>query len=238
MARLTTATLERPSLPLSRHHIRSAEEADDAIRRLNPRRGRASPGPLVIERLLAHAAADSGATAVVSPRERLTYGQLEERSALLAARLAALGAEPEELVGVLADASIPWIVTVAGVWRAGGACLSIDSTVPPRRAAAQLAYVGARFAVAATGWRVPADGVTVVPVDAGEGIGHAPLTREPPLPAQLAMMTFTSGTTGRPKGVAVEHRQLAAYARAMADILGLPPGVTLASPAAPPRTSA
>jgi amino acid adenylation domain-containing protein len=239
MARLTEAALRRPGLPLARHHLLSAAETSAAVGRLNPRRRRTAPGPAVVAILLEHAAARPGSTAAVSAVERLSYGDLARQSGRVAARLAALGVRPEEVVAVLADNSIARLVAVVGVWRAGCACLAIDSTVPPGREAAQLAHVGARFAVAAPGWEAPPAQLTVVaagedgPGEAADGAGGAVLPGDQPPATRLAFVTFTSGTTGRPKGVAVEHGQLAAYAGAIADVLGLAGGMTLASPAAP-----
>ena len=54
------------------------------------------------------------------------------------------------------------------------------------------------------------------PGQADGGAGGAALPGDQPPAARLAFVTFTSGTTGRPKGVAVEHGQLAAYAGAIA----------------------
>jgi acyl-coenzyme A synthetase/AMP-(fatty) acid ligase len=89
-----------------------------------------------------------------------------------------------------------------------------------------------RFAVAAPGRDVPT-GLTGAVLDTGGDLRHEPIDRSPPGPAQLAMVTFTSGTTGRPKAVGVEHRNLAAYAEAAGTLLGAGPAMGLASPAAP-----
>ena len=233
VVRLSTAIIDAPTLPLSRHHLLSADETDSVVCRLNPCRDPSAPTPLIVEQVLAHAASDPNSTAAVGPEGRLTYGELAARSACLAGYLAMLGAEPEDVVAVIADMSIAWLVAVFGVWRAGGACLAIDSTLPHRRAASQLEHVGARFAVVGAGREPPVPGVTVVRVHADGGVDHEPIGGALPHPMQLAFVTFTSGTTGRPKGVAVEHRNLTSYAGAMAAILNTPAGATFASPAGP-----
>ena len=222
LARLLGAALAAPSAPLTRHPLLSAAEEDEAIRRLHPRAPR-SEVATVLERV---DAANPRAIAAIDGNQTLTYGELHDRSARVAGRLHALGARREEVVAVLGDSSLAWLVAVIGVWRAGCACLALDAGVPPARAAAQLAHVGARFAV---GSGAHAPGLTSIEATTD----HEPLLPPPPHPGQLACVTFTSGTTGRPKGVAVEHRQLAAYSAAVADVLAAPAGATFASPAAP-----
>ena len=109
--------------------------------------------------------------------------------------------------------------------------------MPVGRARVQFQHAGVRIALVAHGWELPpTDGEVVLLGPGGEVDGAAPA--EPaalpaPDPMGLAFVTFTSGTTGRPKGVAVEHRQLAAYAQAMGEMLELTHGTRLASPASP-----
>ncbi|MER7780695.1 condensation domain-containing protein, partial [Streptomyces sp. NPDC096191] len=64
---------------------------------------------------------DPGAVAVVCGEERLTYGELDERSGRLAWVLAGVGVGSESVVGVVLERSVDVVVALVGVWKAGGA---------------------------------------------------------------------------------------------------------------------
>jgi amino acid adenylation domain-containing protein len=235
-AALVASAVGRPTLPMSRHPVLLETEVAQALEDLNLRPAPTTPA-LVPARVLAHAEDDPGALAAVSADGRLTYGQLAERSARVATRLLAAGTRPEDIVAIVSDSSLAWLVAVVGVWRARAACLAIDATVPAGRALVQLQHARVRIALVAHGREVPPTDIEVVLLGPGGEVDGAaaaePAALLPPDPRDLAFVTFTSGTTGRPKGVAVEHRQLAAYAQAMGEMLELTHGTRLASPASP-----
>lgn len=236
MAGLLASMVRRPLLPISRHPVLLESEAAQALEALNSSAATATPR-LVLTRVLAHAQDDPDAFAAVSVEGSLTYAQLAERSARVAARLLDLGTCPEDVVAIVSNSSLAWLVAVIGVWRAGAACVAIDATVPVGRALFQLQHARVRVALVSEGWNLPPTNLAQValgPDGELEGaVAAQPPVLEPPDPMGLAFVTFTSGTTGRPKGVAVEHRQMAAYAEAMGGMLALPRGARLASPAAP-----
>lgn len=232
---LLRSVAQQPTLALGLHPVLLPDEASEALRRLNPG-GPQQPPALVVERVFTHAETDPEGLAAVSVDGRLTWAQLADRSERVARRLVAAGVGEEDVVAIVSESSIPWLVAVVGVWRARAACLAIDGTVPVARAARQLEVVGARVALLAPGWDVPHPGLTLLHLGPdGDLLGPPSGPTPPPLPspANLAFVTFTSGTTGRPKGVAVEHRQLAAYAGAVGDLLRMPRGARLASLASP-----
>ena len=112
-----------------------------------------------------------------------------------------------------------------GILKAGGGYVPLDPGAPAARRKAMLAAAGVRVTVTSTG------------VDRGPGASRAvfvddptaPLERElatnpavPVRPEHLAYVLFTSGSTGQPKGVAVEHGQLLRYVAAVGDRIELP----------------
>ncbi len=98
-----------------------------------------------------------------------------------------------------------------GVLKAGGAYVPLDPEYPAERLAYMLADAGARvlLAQARTADRLPAGGAEVVLLDADRAAIDAERAEAPETGVgedNLAYVVYTSGTTGRPKGVQVEHR--------------------------------
>ncbi|WP_372411463.1 amino acid adenylation domain-containing protein [Streptomyces luteireticuli] len=162
------------------------------------------------ELFAAQAAARPDAPAARHGGRTLTYGQLDARSDALAARLLARGVEPGGLVGVCGSRSLEALVALLGILKAGCAYVPLDEDLPPARLRAMAEDAGLRAAVTLPGSERPVRGLRVsigldgIEADAEEGSG-APraVTGSPADPAYVA---FTSGTTGRPKPVAIPHR--------------------------------
>jgi len=162
------------------------------------------------------------AVAVAQGERWWSYGELERRSARVAARLVAAGVGPEVLVGLAAERSPELVAGLLGILRAGGAYLPLDPAYPAERLAFMLedGRVPVLLASQALADRLPAAGT-------GGAGGWAPRVLSlaaavaapgpddpaPELagrcgPRSLAYALYTSGSTGRPKGVAVEHRSV------------------------------
>lgn len=160
------------------------------------------------------------AVAVIAPDRRLTYCELEARSASLAAELLRRGARSGELVAVVVEKGWQQVVAVLGVLRAGAAYLPIELPLPPERVRQLLEEGRVRWAVTTAEatepeWHLPgeaAGGVELVPIvetPIGRAVPASPDPhRELPTasPGDLAYVIFTSGSTGRPKGVMIDHR--------------------------------
>lgn len=152
----------------------------------------------------------------------MTYRQLDEQSAALAARLAEKGAGPEKIVAVALPRSFELVVGLVAILRAGAAYLPLDPDHPRERLARIL---GSAQPVA-----VLVDAETETLFDAASQciLPISPLDEEMPgraemsntlrasdnlapvnlAPDNLAYVIYTSGSTGEPKGVMIEHRAI------------------------------
>jgi amino acid adenylation domain-containing protein len=153
---------------------------------------------------------------VVAGGATCSYRELQRRANRLAARLRELGAGPEEPIGVCCGRSLETVVAILGVLRAGAAFVPADPAAPADYVAGILGRACARLAVASPDGleALTAGDVRTVVIDEsdeapGEADGAGPAVSV--AAANLAYVMHTSGTTGTPKGVGVEHRQLAAY---------------------------
>jgi amino acid adenylation domain-containing protein len=151
----------------------------------------------VHERVLARAAEAPDALALVCGGKRVTYGELDARSAELAGRLRARGVGPETRVALLLERSPEGVVAMLAVLRAGGAYLPLDPATPPERVARILE--DAEVALVLDG-----RGVSEGPGGPGAGGGGGGVS-----PDAAAYVIYTSGSTGTPKGVVVTHGALA-----------------------------
>src|SRR6185369_14181156 len=143
--------------------------------------------------------------------QQLTYAQLNERTNQLAHYLGANGVGTESVVGVMMERSPDMIVSLLGVLKAGGAYLPLDPDYPRERLAFMLQDAAVRTVLThrALSDRLPQTEADVICLDeAWTEISTG--SKEDPerwvSPDNLAYITYTSGSTGHPKGVQVVHR--------------------------------
>jgi amino acid adenylation domain-containing protein len=167
----------------------------------------------------AQAARSPDEIAVVSDGARIAYRELEYRANQLAHQLRERGIGPEVRVGVCLRRSVDLLVALFGVLKAGGVYVPVDLTMsPPERT--RFVLSDARCAVVVTESTMAAelgtvDSALLLLDDKAARSAHLPRS-EPPRTVQAgnaAYVMYTSGSSGRPKGVVVDHRSLLNYLR-------------------------
>lgn len=164
------------------------------------------------------------AIAVVDEAGETTYGGLAERLATIAAFLRRRGLADEEAVGVLMKRSSDLIAALLAVLSSGGAYVPLDPDDPPERNQRICRKAGVRLVLTDRDL-----GAGVLPVQDVEFVIVAELTGAAALPAdlpgggKLAYILFTSGSTGEPKGVEIEHRAAVNLVCAARELLGFGP---------------
>jgi len=160
----------------------------------------------------------------------LTYDELDERSARVAGLLAARGVAPGDRVGLMLPNVPQFPVLYYGVLRAGAVVVPMNPLLKAREVEYYLGDSGARLvfawhAVAAEAAKgAEAAGAGFVPVDP-EGLDrllgeHAPVTAVTSrADDDTAVILYTSGTTGKPKGAELTHANLARNAAVSATTL-------------------
>jgi len=141
----------------------------------------------------ARAEGDPDAVLVTAGSVQRTRGEIRAEAEVVADRLAALGVEPGQVVGVRLPSGPAVVAALFGVWRAGAVYLPLN----PRLTAGEIDRILEQVRPAAL---IDEDGIGLV--------GSGPLSgAEPPARhgADIALIQFTSGTTGRPKAVLLTH---------------------------------
>ena len=211
-----------PPLPL--HRLR----AD----RGRHRRGRGYAGVNLGEHLLACAERHPDALAIVDGEQRATYAELLARARAAAGGLAALGVAPGDRVAAALKNRIETAVLYWGAQWLGAVFVPLNWRLRPDELTYCVGDCGARVlaiegasaeaaeAVPGTPLIAIADAPAGAPLAAAEGPASPSSAdqREP------ALMLYTSGTTGRPKGVPRSHRAERAAALAQLVQLQLRPG--------------
>ena len=211
LQRLLTAVAAAPERRLSSVDLLDAGEHARLERWGN--RGvltRPATPKLVPALFAAQAARTPDAVALVCDGKSMTYRELDEAANRLAHLLIDHGARPGERVALLLSRSAEAIVAILAALKSGAAYLPIDPALPAARMEFMLtdaAPIAAVTTVALAG-RLDGFGLAVVDVD-DPAVGDQPATAPPPAPDDLAHITYTSGTTGVPKGVAVTQHNVA-----------------------------
>jgi amino acid adenylation domain-containing protein/thioester reductase-like protein len=151
-----------------------------------------------------------GAPALVDATTSLTYAELDRRAERLAASLRAAGVGPDVLVGVLMERRAEYVIACLAALKAGGAFLVLELAYPPELLADVIADAAPRVVVtlAAHTDRLAPDQERIV-LDGDDDAADAGAADEPAharaTPGSLAFVSYSSGTTGRPKGIANPH---------------------------------
>ncbi|CAM3520391.1 class I adenylate-forming enzyme family protein [Tsukamurella ocularis] len=148
--------------------------------------------------------------AVADDRLDLSNAEFAAAVRTAATRLAEFGVDRGDVVGLLLPNRVELVVAVFAAWRLGAAVTPINPALATPEIAYQAADAGARVLVTEAGATTP-DGVAALAchelLAEAEGDPAEPV---PALPADLALLIYTAGTTGKPKGVMITHGNIAA----------------------------
>lgn len=152
---------------------------------------------------------------------KLTYGELDAAANALAQRLIDHGITHGDVVGLCASRSPAFVVAILAIWKAGAAFVPMDPTYPTATLSIMAQDSDAKIIL--TDADAPPFDLATLALSyeqIQERQARAP-DRSHMDQGRNAYILFTSGTTGRPKGVVVSQASLAAHAAAVTKVFDL-----------------
>jgi len=171
----------------------------------------------------------AGRPAISAPEGDFTFGDLTAESTHVATRLLRGRADLSGArVCLLTPPGWDYVRTQWGIWKAGGIAVPLAVSHPPPELAYVLDDAAPEIAVVHPSMADRLEGVAAersVPVVASDEIAKPMEGTQPPEvhPGRPAMMLYTSGTTGRPKGVVITHANIQAQVEALSEAWGWSP---------------
>jgi amino acid adenylation domain-containing protein len=159
------------------------------------------------------------ATAVICGHQRLSYAALNYQASQVAAFLVEeCGTVAGDKIGLWVSRSEKMLVLMLGIMKAGAAFVPIDTDYPAERVQFMINDIGLQLLFSDDGPSEEFPGTRIITT--GRLFRRLPqyaAAYEGPSAADLAYVLYTSGTTGRPKGVLVSHQSLADYVMNFSD---------------------
>ena len=192
---LLHAIVERPEASLAELPVVCEQERAFIVDRWNQTACDEARQPGLQALFERQALARPDAIAVAHGVDQVTYAALNAWANAIAYRLIESGVGPEVVVGIQMERSEAAVAAMLGVLKCGAAFVSLDTRYPQERLAFILGHAKPRLILteAVRDWRTSA---------------ALPNPPECAAPDGLAYIVYTSGTTGRPKGIQMTYASL------------------------------
>ncbi|KAF2422733.1 acetyl-CoA synthetase-like protein [Tothia fuscella] len=156
----------------------------------------------------------------------LTYKKLDELSTQFAYRLRTHGLQPGQFVPLCFNKSLWATVAMISVLKAGGVCSFLDPSYPPARLKWILESLNTDFGITISNQKcVLEEMIPVLAIDLQTGVSQVESVRTLPTVRvdAGAFVVWTSGSTGIPKGIILEHSAICTSIYHHGKALGLSP---------------
>jgi len=210
--RLLESAAAQPDAKISEYDLLSEREALNQLQRFNPERTAYPKEQTIVQIFEEQARKNPDRTALQFEGETLSYQQLNERANRLARHILSVGGGGKT-AAVLCERSMDMIVSIMAVLKAGSAYVPIDPEHPVQRIQHFFRDSGAKVLLTQQSLKPLAEkaGFQGAIVLADDEASYEKDSRNPALPfdsSTIANLTYTSGTTGTPKGNIVTHANI------------------------------
>jgi malonyl-CoA/methylmalonyl-CoA synthetase len=161
-------------------------------------------------------------TALIDGDGAQSYSALDDAANAVASVLVRAGVRPGSVVVTLCPAGRWWLAGTYGVWRAGAVLLPLEASHPPAELRHPVTDSGVTHVLCTAESAELASELAAFTnaeiIDVREAVAAGSSVKLPEISDENdAMIVYTSGTTGLPKGVVHTHRSLAAQCSAMVE---------------------
>ncbi|MFD1990033.1 non-ribosomal peptide synthetase [Paenibacillus nicotianae] len=204
--RITSQIAVQPDLPLHQLQLLNTAEEQKLLQQFNDH---ASDYPLyTIDQLFEEQVIRYPENTAISYNGKIyTYRELNERANSLARLLQTKGVIPGSAVGIIAERSLELIVGIVAVSKAGAAYVPIEPDYPAERIQHMLTDSGSQWLLVQGEYAYHKEDMCIIDLlDSAvytQDYTNLELNNNP---ENTAIIIFTSGTTGRPKGILIKHK--------------------------------
>jgi len=226
LVRLIASIVANPSANIGELDILPPEERKQLLIDWNDTACDFGSANTVHELIEQQAARTPDAIALEYGDEKLSYRQLDDQATRLAKVLVEKGAKPGDMIGLFLDRSTRMLVAMLGILKTGAAYVPMDPGYPVERLNFMTEDSDIRLLVTERSLASESptfNGQSVLVEDAissDNGLQNDVL-KNLANPEASAYVIFTSGTTGRPKGVQIPHRAVVNFIGSMAKTPGM-----------------
>lgn len=163
-------------------------------------------------------AAGSGAPCMSDLHRTFTYAEVDRRAAAFAEQLTSLGIGTDDAIAIMLPNRLELLIGMLGAWRVGAMVTPVNPTFTDRELGYQLQDSGAKLLLSEAVRETAARTILTAEMWSSP---TGPIG-EPQIPEdRIALLVYTSGSTGSPKGVMLDHANLHAMASQTAEAFEL-----------------
>lgn len=168
----------------------------------------ASPDHTMVSMFLEQVKMNASHTALVFNDENISYSSLYYRALSYAEQIRKTGIEKQSVIAIRVHRGVEMISSMLGVMLSGCAYLPIDPDLPMERALYIVEHASASAVILSQQDALRHHCKREICIEEVPIFSDATIDWELPSPTDLAYIMYTSGSTGLPKGVAIEHRSI------------------------------
>ncbi len=214
--RIFEAMIEHWDRPLAEIDLMSGADRAVVVGRINEPQTTTAPSATVVEAFLQKVAEQPDAVAITHGEETWSYADVDRASRSLAAQV-----DSGSIVGVAMGRSPAAVLAMLGILRAGSAYLPIDPSWPDERIRFVVDDARCSLVIVDRPLDVGVPTVEFATHHDDQGFVDPEIDN-----SALAYVLYTSGSTGEPKGVMVEHGSLSNYVAWASDFYDRARGLT------------